>query len=614
MIFGSFFRFLPQFTTVHFILMLSTLGSLGANEACATDIDYVPSRLDAPAVGRSPITATKWWILDYKAPLLIFMQQGSPGVPHDESGRWIIGGSVATDPKQASIDLNQLSWTSIDKDWNAAQFTVTVANAAALSLQMAIVAPKGAGLLAYGSVDGSAEQLSIDAIVGQDGFQTPPTSGATVLVELRLRNTVKLSEVTLKIPRLFDYWLDPQTALSDPPKTSPKVLTSQDRQLGLLPNYHAHTAAAPRRDLVQIYNSTETVPGNLGWANYAFNVLSFSHPDRFDARPLGCHMDIACRDYLWGTPYNGVVKITFTHIATSGMPVTASCSATLINSIWPSDLPGSSPDIDRLFLVTARHCIETPEQARTVNVYWFYQVPSERMACLTRSADLPFGGARGLPETYTRLASGGFSPATHPVAPLHSRDLATGLWRSSGAQLLWAAPRSSDYSSDLSLLRLHDVPEHVDFAGFYGGEFALPQNRDNVISVHHPYGDVKKTARGTIVEETPGDDYGDGLIGPDYSVDFEQGGIESGSSGGGLFARVDAAGDHRTDPVLVGALTGGGSFPYSAKCRWDASNGRWEYANTRYAQFKAVFPNVRRWLAPTAEEEPLVRAELSMPF
>ncbi len=584
-------------------------------------VDYVPSLIDAQGGGTPLNTATKLWLPLTKSTLLIDLPQGSEGFPHDDAGRFVIGGSVAIDPAQASMDANKLSWVSSGNGWKVAQFSVRVQNAAALSLAMFISAPKNAGTLAYASISSPAEEVNLDRIKDDNNFQTPPTSGDTVVLELRLHEEIKPSLVTMKLSRVFDYWMDPQRPVNATIKTPAKSWSVEPTlgELVLSKNRPLHTAFAPHQAAVEeVLSSASMIPDNLGWSNYGFYLTSFSLPYRVQARPLGCHMDVACRDYLWGTPYNGVVKITFTYTPASGVPSIATCTGTLLNSLWPSDAPGAVPGGNRLFVATARHCIETDAQARSVSAYWFYQVPSERMACLTRSTDLPFS-TTSLPATYTRTASGGYTPALHPVTPIQSSDLATGMWRSSGAQLLWAAPHTDPSdpdasSSDIALLRLRDVPNHVDYVGFFGGDFTLPQNRDNVISVHHPFGDVKKTSRGTIVMETPGDDYGQGMVGPDYSMHFEQGGIESGSSGGGLFARVDAAGDHHTDPVFVGLLTGGSTFPYDAKCQRNYHDNTWEYAETRYAQFKAVFGNLSHWLAPTAAEEPMVRAELSVPF
>ena len=195
------------------------------------------------------------------------------------------------------------------------------------------------------------------------------------------------------------------------------------------------------------------------------------------------------------------------------------CTGTLLNDTVDST---SIP-----YFLTANHCISTQSVASTLVTYWDF----EKSSC---------NGAN--PTSVTQLTG--------------------------GADLL------RTYSeTDSTLLRLRSSPpgDNRFYAGWNATTLTHPTN---IISVHHPRGDLKKWSSGSTSSHSSR------IIGSVSRriiiVRWSQGTTEGGSSGSGLF---DSMGR------LRGSLSGG-----PAACG--------ESDTDYYGRFDQFYPEVRRWLNP----------------
>ncbi len=194
-------------------------------------------------------------------------------------------------------------------------------------------------------------------------------------------------------------------------------------------------------------------------------------------------------------PSGAVARLLFT----VGDGNTYVCTGTAVNSTRPRD-----DNFDNPFLLTAHHCIDSASAADSVETTWHYEYSD----C---------GGSTLRPESETWLG---------------------------GAELV-----TNDADSDGSLLRLRDpLPNGACLAAWDadGGW----QNGIEVFSLHHPGGEVREWAGGTI-ERT-----GRALLGNDVvdtiDVVWTEGSTRGGSSGSGLFTPGSDGED-----VLIGTLAGG---------------------------------------------------------
>ena len=238
---------------------------------------------------------------------------------------------------------------------------------------------------------------------------------------------------------------------------------------------------------------------------------------------LACpHVDIQCRDV--GSIANAVAQITFNVIGKGWM----TCSGTLMNDDDPRTVVP--------YFLTARHCISTPSEARSLEAYWFYQ----SAYCGSDYA------------TYTRT--------------------------SAGADLL-----ETSEPQDATLLRLRRrPPDGVSYSGWYAGTVGVDWR---VYGVHHPGGYPKKYVEGITGPATDvppigcdPDDPDDTCIELRRSIPIlpYDGAVEPGSSGSGLFL----------DEYLVGVLSAVKATP----------EGRPLCSVASYGRFSDFYPKVRTWL------------------
>jgi hypothetical protein len=192
-------------------------------------------------------------------------------------------------------------------------------------------------------------------------------------------------------------------------------------------------------------------------------------------------------------------------------------------------LVATRDDSFKPYLLTAGHCINTEDSARSLEVYWKYQ---------TSSCNGPPPAARDANE-----------PATLGGHLLASGSLEDG---------------------DYSLVLLTGVPNDVTFSGWDTGD---PPQATPLVGIHHPEGSWKRISFGDRVADatevvegsvTPGNLY--------LQVQWGEGRIEPGSSGSPLFS---------SPGVVVGTLTYGPESPTLSACQIDpfvAGYGR--FSNT----------------------------------
>ena len=206
------------------------------------------------------------------------------------------------------------------------------------------------------------------------------------------------------------------------------------------------------------------------------------------------------------------------------------CTGTLLNDATSSGTP---------HLLTAHHCISDSATAATLTTDWFYRAS----ACTGN----------------------------------HDGDTSVRLRR--GATLLY-----TDAGTDVTLLRLNEpVPAGVVFAGSYFGANAVPGQ--SVATLHHPWGDWLKISRGAVTGYHNCSSNFCSIAGSDSagfsSVRWQQGVIEPGSSGAGVFMDMGAR------RYLVGQLFGG-----TSSC---ANPGGTDYFGRYSVSYRSA---LHRWLNP----------------
>jgi len=241
----------------------------------------------------------------------------------------------------------------------------------------------------------------------------------------------------------------------------------------------------------------EYQPARAGDRQLPFRLAELAQGVRWWAAKAGtpgaaasCNLDVSCYAE-WATTARAVGRYTFESDGSTYL-----CSGTLMN------VPGT---LSTPYFLTADHCISSNTEARTVNVFWFYQTPSCRGA-------VP--NPRDLPRT---------NGATYVV----------GTGRPGG---------------DVTLLRLPSVPSGVTFAG-WTAEPPAPGTR--VTGIHHPSGDYKRISIGTLRNASTRDAQSY------WGAYWDGGGLtEGGSSGSGLFL---------DDGRLIGTLSHGPKYDSAAE-------------------------------------------------
>ncbi|MGJ7489987.1 serine protease [Variovorax sp. ZT4R33] len=246
------------------------------------------------------------------------------------------------------------------------------------------------------------------------------------------------------------------------------------------------------------------VPANAATAEVRVAVPLLSHVS-VDIRKSGtlekvgeagsCNLDVSCT-----TQYDGVSKsAALMDFMKDGANYV--CTGTLLNDRMSTGTP---------YFLSANHCISNQTVASTLFTLWFY-----------RSASCN-------------------STQVNPAA----------VAMTSGATLLYAAA-----ATDTSFMRLNSQPPAgAVFAG--SSPFGLGLY-DQVYGVHHPHGDLQKYSVGTYLGtancSTTSCISSNQSNAGFHSVTWSQGVTESGSSGSGLFQRLNG------NDYLVGQLLGGSS-------------------------------------------------------
>ena len=203
----------------------------------------------------------------------------------------------------------------------------------------------------------------------------------------------------------------------------------------------------------------------------------------------------ACRS-LPACPKGAIARVLYT----TGDGKTFTCTATAVNSARSEDENREGP-----YLLTANHCVATQSAASTVETYWHYERESCDGDTIRADAVQLQGGA----------------------------DL-----------------ESADPDTDTTLLSLRQpLPDGACLAG-WDARPAWPAGTA-VTMLHHPLAEPKAWAGGVVTDGAAFLDHVDGIL-----VQFEEGRSHPGSSGSGLFAKLDP-------PVLIGVLFGsfGGCDP-----------------------------------------------------
>ena len=266
------------------------------------------------------------------------------------------------------------------------------------------------------------------------------------------------------------------------------------------------------------------VPSAVAPSRVRLQATTVSHLEALPATGLKagggalgtCHENVACVASInpaVATASRAVAKLVYTKNGATFL-----CTGTLINDGGESEVP---------YLYTAAHCLDSQAAAATLNSLWFFE-----------SADC--GG----------------------------QVMADDRQLTGGASLLW-----SDAATDVALVRLADrAPAGAWFSGWDATPLA---GGTPMIGVHHPMGDLKKLAIGTLV--------------PDADARFLDaawlsGTTEPGSSGSGLFTL--SGGEY----LLRGGLRGG-----TASC---ASTGDLANKANRdvYSRLDEALPTLRKWL------------------
>ncbi|MBI3471123.1 MAG: trypsin-like peptidase domain-containing protein [Candidatus Solibacter usitatus] len=265
-----------------------------------------------------------------------------------------------------------------------------------------------------------------------------------------------------------------------------------------------------------------------------FRIDALGHvweaPPRASRAPLvaPCELDFKCYSQ-WAQPGAAVAHMLYLSDDDQKFYV---CTGSLLNTRGSSLIP---------YFLSANHCINTDNEARSLQTYWFYETAS----------------CNGAPVT---------------------RSVAT---RIDGARLLVTAGMSE---GDFSLLRLNSVPNaNVWFAGWDPTD---PPFGASLTGIHHPGGSFKRISFGQRSADRSSNV--GGQIAPAdkfYRVRENQGRIEGGSSGSPLF--IDSG-------RVVGVLSHGPIEPPGGTA-CDIAN-----FEAGYGRFSVMFPALRQFLEDAA--------------
>ena len=242
-----------------------------------------------------------------------------------------------------------------------------------------------------------------------------------------------------------------------------------------------------------------------------------------------CHLDATCYPE-WSSSASGVALIAFETSEGS-----YACSGTLLNN--------RRQDLTPYFL-TAAHCVQTEEAARSVTAFWSYQTQ-------TCNGDLP--DLRSVPQT-------------------------------EGAGLISTLGGADRPDGDMTLLQLEgDLPDAIVFQGWDADPQPIGAQ---VTGIHHPgsddWGVFKRIAFGQIIPESVFGTTDDTYFNVSYPVG--QGYTERGSSGSAIFSNSE---------TVVGALSGGDIVGYACPT---------EPVVDVFTHFSVFYPHIRPFIDSTLPE------------
>ena len=244
-----------------------------------------------------------------------------------------------------------------------------------------------------------------------------------------------------------------------------------------------------------------------------------------------CHLDVTCHPE-WSRSATGVALMA---IESSEGSFALGCSGTLLNNSRQDRTP---------YFLTAAHCVQTEEEARSVTALWSYQTR-------TCNGDLP--DLRSVPRT-------------------------------EGAGLISTLGGAAHPEGDVTLLQLEgDLPDGIVFQGWD----AAPQPVGaQVTGIHHPgsddWGRFKRISFGQIIPESVFGTSDDTYFNVSWPVG--QGYTEPGSSGSAVFSNSE---------TVVGALSGGDIVGYACPT---------EPVVDVFTHFSVFYPHIRSFIDSTLPE------------
>ena len=260
---------------------------------------------------------------------------------------------------------------------------------------------------------------------------------------------------------------------------------------------------------------------------------------------VDCHRDVTCYSD-WSSSASGVAKIIYEKGS-----VSSTCSGTLLNNSRQDSTP---------YFLTAAHCVQTEDEARSVTALWFFQTrtcngepPNQEDLTQTVGADL--------------LSTTGFT-----VDPNKPDNLIF------------------QHNGDMTLLELKgELPVGVMFQGW--DKDPQPVGTE-ATGIHHPgseWGTFKRISFGNVIPD-PGfgipPEFADAYLSLSYPVG--QGYTQAGSSGSAIFS---------SPGTVVGALSGGSDTGYGCPTGPKYSI---------YTRFSDFYPQIREYIDPVDPAPDLV--------
>jgi hypothetical protein len=302
---------------------------------------------------------------------------------------------------------------------------------------------------------------------------------------------------------------------------------------GIFDNGHFWSATVDSETVTLEY---EPADGASITGDPPFEIVTLAHQARNTARrasllavqnpdpAASCHLDPNCYPG-WQPAMSMVGKLSFEDEGLSYV-CSGSMIATRDNSFKP-------------YLLTAGHCINNEEAARSLQVYWTYQTA----ACGAAAPD--------------QAASAKSSPGGHLLA---SGTIEQG---------------------DYSLVLLKDVPSGVTFSGWDAGD---PEISTPLVGIHHPKGSWKRISFGARTPDSDAVVEGDlAPAGYYLQVLWDKGRVEPGSSGSPLYS---------SPGVVVGTLTYAPASPSLTACDITPFySGYGRFSNT-YTHIKSYVENL----------------------